>query len=166
MKSVLIPSTGNPGTFVPLVSGDPTYNTEGASFDIRKLFYDLNQEGYNVIQVEMADVDSVVSWIGSVHSSLQTFLSAVETWFVEGGEYPDEPSLPELPDNYEVFYVEVVSLVNKFYSSLRLCSVKKMEKIFFDSLREGLDDLAAGENVINVGDHRIYSKSIAIDAIV
>lgn len=165
MKSILIPSIGNPGSFVPLSVGDATYYTEAASFDMRKLFWDLNQAGYNITQVETSDVDAIVSWILGIHNDLTTFVESFLTWLEEGGAYPSEPSLDSPPTGYEVFYPVVVDTVNRFYCVLLKCRCYKINRHLNTEMTDHIDDMIAQEGIIDIGDHRVWMKSRMVDAL-
>jgi len=165
MKSITIPSIGNPGTFSPLTVGDPTYYTEAASFDMRKLFWDLNQAGYTITQLETGDVDSIVSWIQGIHSDLSNFIENFITWMEEGGDYPSEPSLDTPPTGYEVFYDVVINTVNRFYSVLSQCRRTQINRFFNTQITDHIDDMIAQEGIIDIGDHRVWMKSVQVDAL-
>jgi len=163
MKEILIPTIGDPGTFVPLSSGDPTYYTEAASFDQRKLFYDLNQAGYNIIQVEDTDIDGIITWIQACHTSLSSFIDDFITYLEEGGTYPSEPSLPALPSGYEVFYDTILTTINRYYHTLDSCRRKLVEGSYNQKIADGIDDVVAQEGIVYFDNHRVWMKSTQID---
>jgi hypothetical protein len=165
MKSVTIPSIGNPGTFVPLTSGDATYYTEAASFDMRKLFWDLNQAGYNITQIESSDVDSIVSWIQGIHSDLNDFIEDFVDWLEEGGTYPSEPTLDTPPTGYEFFYGVVIDTVNRFYGVLSTCRRAQINRVLNTEITDHIDDFISQEGILDIGDHRVWMKSRMVDAI-
>jgi hypothetical protein len=161
MRSVTIPSIGNPGTFSPLSSGDPTFYTEAASFDSRKLFWDLNQAGYVLSQPETSDVDAVVSWLGSVHTELSDFIDDFLDWLINGGAYPTEPTLPSLPSNYDFFYSQVLAAAQNFYVVLSDC--RKSQVLV--RVEQAIKDSNANEGILSIGDVRVWSKSEMVDAL-
>jgi hypothetical protein len=161
MISVTIPSIGNPGTFSPLSSGDPTYYTEAASFDSRKLFWDLNQAGYALTQPETSDVDAVIAWIEDVHDEISVFIDDFLTWLAEGGDYPTEPTLPSLPSNYDFFYQQVLSASQNFYAILSDC--RKSQVLV--RVEQAIKDGNANEGILKIGDVQVWSKSEMVDAL-
>jgi hypothetical protein len=161
MKSVTIPSIGNPGTFSPLSSGDPTFYTEAASFDARKLFWDLNQAGYVLSQPETSDVDAVVTWLKSVHTAISGFINDFLSWLGSGGTYPTEPNLPALPSNYDFFYPQVLAASQQFYGILSDC--RKSQVLV--RIEQAIKDSNANEGILSIGDVRVWSKSEMVDAL-
>jgi hypothetical protein len=161
MITVTIPSIGNPGTFSPLSSGDPTYYTEAASFDSRKLFWDLNQAGYALTQPETTDVDAVVTWLASVHSAVSDFIDDFLTWLAEGGDYPTEPTLPTLPSNYDFFYAQILTASQQFYAMLSACRQSQVSV----RIEQAIKDANANEGILSIGDVRVWSKSEMVDAL-
>lgn len=93
MKEVTIYSLGDPGTFVPLSTGDPTYYTERVAFEISKFLYQLNQEGISIAQPETDDLDSISTQFTSFSTLLETWLASATSEGTRGVPAVSRPSL-------------------------------------------------------------------------
>lgn len=163
MKNIVIPSLGSLPTFTRTEATSDVFWTERANYDVGSLFYALNSQGMTISQPETTDIDTLTAWLASVHTALNTFIEDFLTWLNEGGDYPTEPSIPSLPGNYDFFYKDVLLSVSGWYEVLRKCRMKQIEKLFVDTLRDGQGEIADAEKVVNIGDHKMWSKSLSID---
>ena len=165
MKSIVVPTMGSLPGFSRTESGSEIYWTERLNYEGSKAFNLMNAQGFTIQQPELEDVDAINTWIASTHASLTAYITSFVAWVSEGGDYPEEPSLPTLPDNYDFFHTVVLEVIKSWYDSLRFLRGKQVEKIFADLLRDGFNEVAETENIVNIGDHACWCKSLSVDEI-
>jgi hypothetical protein len=73
MKEISIFTLGDPGTF-SLTPSDPMYYTERLSYELSKMLYLMNDEGFSLSQGEESDLDSA-------ETALATWKSDFSTWY-------------------------------------------------------------------------------------
>lgn len=165
MKKIDITSLGSLPSFTRTEATSDVYWTERANWSLENAVKDMNDEGFTISQVETADVDLIVLWLQDLHSALNTFINSFITYLFEGGDYPEEPSLPSLPSNYDFFHKIILQNTSLFYETLRSCRKKQIEKLVGDMLRDGQNEIAESEGIINIGDHMVWMKSVSVDEI-
>jgi hypothetical protein len=165
MKKIDITSLGSLPTFTRTEATSDVYWTERANWTFENAAKDAADEGFTISQVETADVDLVATWLSDIHASLNTFINSFITYLFEGGSYPEEPTLPALPSNYDFFHKIILQNTSLFYEVLRQLRSKQVEKLVGDMIRDGQNEIAESEGIINIGDHMVWMKSVSVDEI-
>lgn len=165
MKTINVASLGSLPTFTRTEATSDVYWTERLNYEVSGMINDMENSGFTISQPETTDVDALNTWLAIAHTSLNTFIEDFKTWLIDGGDYPTEPSLPSMPSNYDFFYKIVVGFVSDWYFVLRSCRRKQIEKIFTDIIRDGQNEIAETEGILNIGDHMVWMKSLSVDEI-
>lgn len=169
MKEVPVFSLGPPGTFQPLVPGDPTYYTERLSYEVSKFLYDLNQAGVKITQAEPTDLDPLQTEVTTFATELETWLSAATSEGTRGVPAVNRPSMGWLatavsalvaagggvPALVVTVVVNIaIDLIVKFLEHLLIPETGDMEEVC-DVLKQAFldgNDSILKEGLINNGD--------------
>lgn len=121
MLDIDVHSVGDPGSF-DLSKGDPMYWTERVSFEITKMLYDMNTDGFEIRQLVASDYTDIEGTLTTYITTFATWADAAVDASNAGTAIPASPALPTLPN---FMSVELIALLLKV--AIR-CIIEWLEK--------------------------------------
>jgi hypothetical protein len=166
MKSISLYSLGEPPVFSVIDTAE-NYWTERLNYELSYNLYLMNQADMGVSVPEMDDATSVVSWLDDALEVVRDYYDNMLAWEVSGGQgdIPIMGELGEYPDSENADMILAgIAIQGKLRELISAINAPpaRLNQVEMIGLLQQIKDQ---EGVLSIGDHAVWSKSIAVDEI-